>query len=364
MHGFTALIAGAAGVFLAGQGASLELSAPFAPAIVAQDDHSQLVYEIHVTNPQPVDIELTTLRVTTGHTALADFHATGLQRRIMRPGVRNDYATPHIIGPGQRAVINLWITLPDSLAPSSVTNVLEYNTRGVAASTPITIPIVRAQPLVLDAPLGSGHWVAIYDPLLKGGHRTALYPVDGRARIPGRFAIDFIRMPASGAWSKEGGALDPEWNGRGADVLAVADGTIAAAVDGVSDDLVPPIPADTAAGNYVSINLGDNRFVFYEHLQRGSIQVKAGDTVKRGQVIARLGSSGSTSIGPHLHFHVADADSTLAAEGVPFVFGRFTVFGRFESIDTLVGGKPWLPADVARTSLNMRPPPNAVISFR
>ena len=34
-----------------------------------------------------------------------------------------------------------------------------------------------------------------------------------------------------------------------------------------------------------------------------------GQRVRRGDVIAKLGSSGSTSIGPHLHFHVADANS-------------------------------------------------------
>ena len=103
---------------------SVDVIAPFAPAIVTQDDRTHLVYELHVTNSQSVDVELTTLRVSAGDTFLGDFHATGLQRRMMRPGFRNDYATPHIIGPGLRAVINLWITLPNSLAPAAVTNVL------------------------------------------------------------------------------------------------------------------------------------------------------------------------------------------------------------------------------------------------
>jgi hypothetical protein len=348
---------------------SVDLALPFAPAIITEDDRAHLVYELHVTNFQPVDVELTTVRVSSGDTVLGDFHATGLQRRIVRPGLRNDYATPHIIGPGQRAVVNLWMALPNSFGPSSVTNTLEVDVRRASGAVPataqVTVAVDRTRPpVVLDAPLGDGHWIAIWDPLLKGGHRTALYAVDGRARIPGRFAIDFIRMPGSGAWSKESGTLDPEWNGRGADVLAVADGTIAAAVDGVSDDLAPPVSPDIAAGNYVTIDLGNNRFVFYEHLQRGSVRVKTGDTVTRGQVIARLGSSGSTSIGPHLHFHVADANSPLGAEGQPFVFRRFTVFGQFESIDLLVKGQPWMPAEVARTSFTMRPSPQSVISFR
>jgi murein DD-endopeptidase MepM/ murein hydrolase activator NlpD len=206
----------------------------------------------------------------------------------------------------------------------------------------------------LGPPLGGGPWVAIYDPLLKGGHRTAIYTVDGRARIPGRFAIDFIALPPANR------------NGFGSDVLAVADGTVVAALDDTPDDTPKPVPLEIASGNYVAIDLGDGRFAFYEHLQRGSVSVKTGERVSRGQVIARLGSSGSTSIGPHLHFHVADAKSLLAAEGVPFVFRQFAHLGGFASIDALVNGakgeKPSLTADERRIELE-RPAPNSVVRF-
>ncbi len=212
----------------------------------------------------------------------------------------------------------------------------------------------------LDAPLRGGPWIAIYDPLLKGGHRTAIYTLDGRASIPGRFAIDFIALPKSGAMPAQ---RAPDSNGFGADVLAVADGTITIAVDGVPDATPPPITLELASGNHIAIDLGGNRFAFYEHLQRGSVRVKAGDRVTRGQVIARLGSSGSSSIGPHLHFHVADATSTLAAEGVPFVFRQFTQIGRFASLSALQAGEPWLPAPAADTRRQERPDPVSVIHF-
>ena len=193
-----------------------------------------------------------------------------------------------------------------------------------------------AAAVTLDPPLRGGPWVAIYDPLLKGGHRTAIYTIDGRARIPGRFAIDFIALPPSGALAPRS-ARARRRNGFGADVLAVADGTIAAAVDDTPDGAPQPVPAERASGNYVSLDLGGGRFAFYEHLQQGSIVVKPGQRVTRGQVIAKLGSSGSTSIGPHLHFHVADANSLLGAEGLPFVFNQFTVLGEFASISGVAG---------------------------
>jgi murein DD-endopeptidase MepM/ murein hydrolase activator NlpD len=45
--------------------------------------------------------------------------------------------------------------------------------------------------------------------------------------------------------------------------------------------------------------------------------VKVGERVKQGQVMALVGNSGN-STEPHLHFHVADANSPLGAEGLPY----------------------------------------------
>ena len=93
--------------------------------------------------------------------------------------------------------------------------------------------------------------------------------------------------------------------------------------------------------------------------------VDGGDCCRAsGEVIAKLGSSGSTSIGPHLHFHVANTNSLLAAEGLPFVFSDFVQSGGFASIDALVNGELPSMTDGERRATMQRPAPNAIVRFR
>ena len=350
---------------------SVDLLVPFAPVMFKQAGGLQLAYELHVTNFLSVDVSLNAVKVRgfDGQT-LAEYRDADLQRLVVRPGLRHDHATPHVLGAGARAVVNFWIALAaGSPPPKAVRHVVELDVLRPAGSLRTVVEsdasAVASQAVtMLDPPLGGGPWVAIYDPLLKGGHRTAIYTVEGRARIPGRFAIDFIALPPAGVLVRNPAVRPDNWNGFGSDVLAVADGTVAAALDDTPDETPKPVPLEHASGNYVAIDLGDGRFAFYEHLQRGSLAVKTGQRVVRGQVIARLGSSGSTSIGPHLHFHMADANSLLAAEGLPFVFREFAHLGEFASIDALVSGdKPSLTAGDRRAELE-RPAPNSIVRFR
>lgn len=345
---------------------SVDLRVLASPATFEQAGRRQLVYELQVTNFQPVEIEVVEVRVAAGAQRLAAYRDQDLSSRIVRPGLPHSHATPQLIAPGLTAVVNFWIPLPDGTTPASISHAIDLR---VLRQPPQTATVeggaaaVSTQPAVtLGPPLEGGPWVAIYDPLLKGGHRTAIYAVDGRARIPGRFAIDWIRLPSDGVMPPAPTGQPDDRNGFGANVLAVADATVAAAVDDTVDQTPPPIPPEKASGNYVALDLGTGRIAFYEHLKQGSIVVRTGDRVKRGQLIAQLGSSGSSSIGPHLHFHVADANSLLGAEGMPFVFARFEHLGAFASIDALGKGQRYVDAPPT-IEQNARPSPNAVVRF-
>jgi len=78
---------------------------------------------------------------------------------------------------------------------------------------------------------------------------------------------------------------------RGTDILAVADG------------LVVFSGRRRGYGNTVDIRHGNGLVTRYAHNQK--LLVKEGDLIEKGQVVAKLGSSGRTT-GPHLHFEVLD----------------------------------------------------------
>jgi len=67
------------------------------------------------------------------------------------------------------------------------------------------------------------------------------------------------------------------------------------------------------------IRHGEGEFSLYAHLKTGSVRVRAGDAVRQGQPIARLGHSGN-STEPHLHFQVCDGPDPLRCAGLPVRF--------------------------------------------
>lgn len=62
---------------------------------------------------------------------------------------------------------------------------------------------------------------------------------------------------------------------------------------------------DKAFGKFLLIDHGNGMVTRYAHCS--SLLVSKGDTVKRGQVIAKVGDTGNVT-GPHLHFEVYDGD--------------------------------------------------------
>ena len=59
------------------------------------------------------------------------------------------------------------------------------------------------------------------------------------------------------------------------------------------------------AGNHVILDIGGGHYVLYGHLKQGSLRVRPGEQVRRGQVLGQVGGSGNSGE-PHLHLQIQD----------------------------------------------------------
>ena len=346
--------------------AAIDVLVPVPPSPVRADGYYHLVYELHVTNFSNQELDLWRLEVTGDDPAafpLGRYEGPELIDRIARPG-QPGLVDKRRVEPGARAVIYIWISIDArSALPTALTHRLTF-TRGQSATSIVEIveeiPKIKldAQSLVISAPLRGGQWFAANGPSNSSLHRRALFAVEGRAALAQRFATDWIRLGDDGRSWRDDRSRNSNYYAYGADVVAVADGTVAATLDGLPDNKpgsrILPVESDTAAGNYIIIDLGGGRFAFYGHLQPG-IRVKAGEKVERGRVLGLVGNSGDSNE-PELHFQITDRDSPLRAEGLPYAIDNFELQGRGW------GWKPsQAPTEERRGELPLQ---NAVVRFK
>ena len=186
--------------------------------------------------------------------------------------------------------------------------------------------------MVIGPPLRGGPWLAANGPSNVSHHRRALIPIAGTPAIAQRFAIDYVKIDDHDRTFHGDSLKNASYYAEGNDALAVADGRVVAVKDGIPENVpginsrAVPITLETVGGNHVIIDIGEGRYAFYAHLQPGSIRVRVGDRVHRGQVIGLVGNTGN-STEPHLHFHLSDANSPLGSEGIPYAIDTFERVG-------------------------------------
>jgi murein DD-endopeptidase MepM/ murein hydrolase activator NlpD len=101
----------------------------------------------------------------------------------------------------------------------------------------------------------------------------------------------------------------------GTSVMAARDGVVIGVKDDYALGGVDNFFMDKA--NFVQVYHDDGTWAIYAHILLGSAEVKLGDQVKVGDLLAKSGSSGYSS-GPHLHF-VIQRNQGLKVESIPFV---------------------------------------------
>lgn len=135
-----------------------------------------------------------------------------------------------------------------------------------------------------------------------------------------RWAYDLVMEPydTGSANLEDYGIWDKE-------VISPVAGTVVAVYDDESD--IPPNTEEfiTAEGNHVYIQIEETgTYLLLNHIKKDSVTVAVGDKVAVGDLIARVGNSGSTSE-PHLHIHHQRQNPLkiwfpVFAEGLPLYF--------------------------------------------
>ena len=309
----------------------LDISIPLPPTVMPSAGRNYLMYELHIHSFTEAPIMLNSIEVidagSAPERALAVISGAQLPERVRLAGPDDKDGRPLLAG-GQSAVAYLCLAFDaDAPVPASLRHRLLID--GATADSPL-IATRHTRMKTLGPPLTGANWSAGNGPSIDSHHRTGLFVAGGVAHLARRYAIDW-KIYRDGQMFA-GDARDVRsYFAYGKDVIAVADGEVVQARDGMpnniprtADGFTPavPITLDTVMGNFIVLALGDGQFAQYVHLQPGSVQVRAGDRVKQGQLLGRVGNSGDARW-PHLHFQVADNPDILASEGLPYLVDQF-----------------------------------------
>jgi murein DD-endopeptidase MepM/ murein hydrolase activator NlpD len=139
-----------------------------------------------------------------------------------------------------------------------------------------------------------------------------------------RFALDLLGVGDDGKTRRGDGKRNQDYYAFGREVLAPADGTVVEVIDGVRDNTPGSMNPFSAVGNCVLIQHREEEVSVLAHFKQGSIVVKAGDKVKRGQLLGQCGNSGNSSE-PHLHYHLQNSPVLQDGLGIKCFFGPVAV---------------------------------------
>lgn len=192
--------------------------------------------------------------------------------------------------------------------------------KGRRADQMLKIPVQYYQqktPLIFPI---RGPGVVGQDWITNGGHKD----------YSNGFALDLRGTDNSYAEMKNGVYENETTTGWGREILAPAAGTVVYARNDVPTNNAGTQPDDTLytklhdpvealAGNCVIIDHGNSEYSVLMHMQTGSVTVKVGDRVNVGQVIGKLGNSGSSG-GPHLHYQLQTGPELWRYQSLPIKF--------------------------------------------
>jgi murein DD-endopeptidase MepM/ murein hydrolase activator NlpD len=300
------------------------------------DGRTHLVYELEVSNFSSAKTTIGKLEVLDAHTGrvVKTLEAKGVARRLQPLGSRS---TAEALAPSMTAII--YLHLPFDKAEKVPDQLVHRLTLQSAAAPPghqqITekvgpTDVARRNVVVVGPPLKGSNYLAADSCCDATLHTRAALPIDGQIRLTQRYAVDYEQLDADDRLYSGKKKID-DYTIYGQEAIAAADGKVVKVTDGFPQQKPGVFPKNItpaeADGNAVILDIGGGNYALYAHFQPGSVRVKEGQQVKRGDVLGLVGSSGN-SLAPHLHFQVMDGPLPLASNGLPYEVDSFAVTGR------------------------------------
>ena len=301
-----------------------------APQYATLGGKNVLFYEVYLANRSAEG--LYRVEALDGTRVLQAMEGDELNRSIRTPGAGvNDYA------------LYMWVELKDGDMPAIVSHKLYFKEQPSALEGGNTA-VNYAKPIVISPPLYGNGWLAAEAPVNTNHHRRGIITAMGKTGVSQRYATDWIQYGANDKMYKTDAATNEDFYCYGQEIRAVADGEIVDTKDGVPENVPwtpsPPFTVTWAGGNIVMQEIANGTYAFYAHMIPGSLRVKIGDKVKRGDVLGLLGNSGNSDA-PHLHFHVATSKDALFGEGLPYAFESYAWEGNSDWVAQITKNTAW-----------------------
>ncbi len=319
----------------------LKMAVPFPVQVYHGNDQTSIVYELHLLDSLKRPVKFISFTISADNKVLLQ---DSIYENLPKKKDTNRY------------VKYIWINVDK--VPKLLTHKITYKIDGKIYSFSKDVEVNDVPVISIGLPVKKGIWYMEAGPSPINDHRN--YTTATKSQYDSiqngyklgycnqRFAIDFDKVWEDGLFNKNKGTQNTDYYSYLEDLIAVADGIVVGVIDSLPDNPNPPEieefkkPSD-GTGNLVLLDIGNGIIANYAHCVAYSIKVHVGDTLKKGDFIAKIGNSGN-STGPHLHFHLSKPDYTklertdimgmfIAAEGVSFVFDDYieyhVVSGKF-----------------------------------
>jgi hypothetical protein len=219
----------------------LEMRVPFEPTAFPSGGQTYLVYELYLTNFAGNPVGLRKIEVRDDDKSakpIAAFEGSQLDALLQvvgGPGPSGGTSPSHLDA-GSTAVAFMWISLQ---AGARVPNRLRH--RVITADSEgegAVIGTHHAELQVLGPPVQRTNWLASDGPRNDpdNHHRRGILVFEGRPQISRRYAIDWMQVK-NGALFSGNERDNRSYYSYGKDVLAVADGEVVTARDGLPDNV-------------------------------------------------------------------------------------------------------------------------------